>query len=84
MKQKALAHELFCDIAIYSTDTYLPYSTIYLPCITPFMRASEMELLVPFLSPLVWCCRRIQNPRPPAPKADTLPTELSGRLNQET
>ena len=41
------------------------------------MRASARELLVPFFTPLVWCGRD-SIPRPPAPKADALPTELSG------
>ena len=43
------------------------------------MRASAREQLVLFITPLVWCDRD-SNPRPPAPKADALPTELSGRL----
>ena len=43
------------------------------------MRASARELLVPFFTPLVWCGPD-SNPRPLAPKADALPTELMGRL----
>ena len=42
------------------------------------MRASARELLVPFFTSLVRCSQD-SNPRPPSPKADTLPTELSGR-----
>ena len=62
---------------IFLADTYLPYSIF--PAQPLFMRASAWELLVPFFTPLVWC-DRVSNPRPPAPKADALPTELSGWL----
>ena len=41
------------------------------------MRASARELLVPFLTPLVWRDRGA-NPRSTAPKADALTTRLSG------
>ena len=41
------------------------------------MRASTRELLVPFLTPLVWRDRGA-NPRPAAPEADALTTRLSG------
>ena len=41
------------------------------------MRASARELLVPFLTPLVWRDRGA-NPRPTAPEADALTTRLSG------
>ena len=47
MKQRTLAHELFCDITISLTDTYLSYSIVLAQPI--FMRASARELLVPFL-----------------------------------
>ena len=40
------------------------------------MRASARELLVPFLTPLVWRDRG-PNPRSTAPKADALTTRLS-------
>ena len=40
------------------------------------MRASARELLVPFLTPLVWCSPDL-NSQPTAPKADILPTGLS-------
>ena len=42
------------------------------------MQASARELLVAFFTSLVWCGGD-SNPRPPAPKVDTLPTELSRR-----
>ena len=41
------------------------------------MRASARELLVPFLTPLVWRDRGA-NPRSTAPEADALTTRLSG------
>ena len=44
------------------------------------MRASARELLVPFLTPLVWRDRGA-NPRPTAPQADALTTRLSGPVN---
>ena len=78
-----LLHARHCSGAIVrfsdnsSFNSYLP-ALLYLPNTTSFMRASARELLVPFFTPLVWCGRDL-NPRPPAPKADALPTELSGR-----
>ena len=47
MKQRTLAHELFCDITISLTDTYLPYSIVLAQPI--IMWASARELLLPFL-----------------------------------
>ena len=47
------AHKLFCDITIIF-NRYLPV-LLYLHSTTPFMWASARELLVPFLTPLVWC-----------------------------
>ena len=44
------------------------------------MRASARELLVPFLTPLVWRDRGA-NPRSTAPEADALTTRLSGPVN---
>ena len=41
------------------------------------MRASARELLVPFFYTFGMVRPRDSNPRPPAPKADALPTELS-------
>ena len=46
------------------------------------MRASARKLLVPFFTSLVWWGSD-SNAQPPAPKAEALPTELSGR-SQET
>ena len=43
------------------------------------MRASARELLVPFLTPLVWRDRGA-NPRPTAPEADALTTRLTGKV----
>ena len=45
------------------------------------MRASARELLVPFLTPLVWRDRGA-NPRSTAPEADALTTRLSGPVYQ--
>ena len=59
-EQTTLAHKLFCDITIISLTGYLP-ALLYLPSTTPFMRASARELLVPFFTPLVWCCPGIRN-----------------------
>ena len=47
------------------------------PSTTLLMRASARELLVPFLTPLVWRDRGA-NPRPTAPEAHALTTRLSG------
>ena len=44
------------------------------------MRASARELLVPFFYTFGMVRPRDSNPRPPAPKADALPTELSRSL----
>ena len=41
------------------------------------MRVSAREILVPFLTPLVWR-NRGANPRPTTPEADALTTRLSG------
>ena len=43
----------------YIFNRYLP-ALLYLPNTTPFMQASARELLVPFFTPLIWCCRRIR------------------------
>ena len=51
------------------------------PSTIPFMQASAKELLVPFLTPLVWSGPE-SNTQPPAPKADALPTELTGGTTQ--
>ena len=59
--------------ALYARDRYLPSTT-------PYMRAPARELLVPCFTPSVWCGLN-KNPRPPAPKADSLPAELSGLSN---
>ena len=45
------------------------------------MRASARELLVPFLTPLVWRDRGA-NPRSTAPEADALTTKLLGPAEQ--
>ena len=48
MKQTTLAHELFCDITIYLTDTNLP-GTIFLDADISKGAANTI------FTPLVWC-----------------------------
>ena len=68
--QATLAHELFCDITIY-----LP-ALLYLPSTTPLYANVSKGATSTIFTPLV-CAARDSNPRPPPPKADDLPTELS-------
>ena len=51
------------------------------PSTTLLIRVSARELLVPFLTPLVWRYWGV-NPRSTAPKADALTTRLSGLVNK--
>ena len=75
-----LCRALYCDITNI-LNRHLP-AFLYLPGTTLLLRASARELPIPFLSPLVWRGRGV-NPRPTAPEADALATELSGAVRKK-
>ena len=71
------SHELFCDITIiWITDTYLPSTTPF------YASVSKGAVILYHFYTLCMVRPPDSNPRPPAPKADALPTGLSGRLSQ--